>query len=340
MPSAHGVLIWAIKPHFVGGGAERLPRPIQPVGRLGEGASGHDRASVESHAVAQGKLQGAIMVAALRAFVAVVNAGRFSAAGAALGLSQRSVSAQVQNLEDAFGLRLLHRRGRLKLTDDGRTLLVRARLALARIDEFSRAASDLTELRGGRLVPGFSTPAFALPLLARLTAAHPGVEIATRIANPASLLTDLAECRADVAVMACAAPPLDHAVVVLSQLRLGLAVPADDTLARRAGVSIDSFGATQIQREPGSMTRALFEAARTASAPMTLVAPSREALKKAVAARLGYGVLFDGEIGPDPHLAFVPFTAPEAVAVVCAVARREMAEVPAVAALLAVTTSS
>ncbi len=286
------------------------------------------------------KRDAAITVAALRAFVAVVDAGGFSAAGAALGLSQPSVSAQVQNLEDACGLRLLHRRGRLELTDDGRNLLVRARLALARIDEFTRAATDLTELRGGRLVLGFSTPAFALPLLARFSAAHPGVEIATRIGNTSSLLTDLAECRADVSVMACAAPPPDHAVVVLARLRLGLAVPADSLLAKQADLAIDGFDSvTLIQREPGSMTRALFEATRTAPPPKTLVVPSREALKEAVAAGLGYGVLFDGEIGPDPRLAFVPFSAPEANAVVCAVALREMAEVPAVAAFLAVAQS-
>lgn len=282
------------------------------------------------------KRDATITVAALRAFVAVVDAGGFSAAGAALGLSQPSVSAQVQNLEDACGLRLLHRRGRLELTDDGRTLLIRARLALARVDEFARAATDLTELRGGRLVLGFSTPAFALPVLARFTAAHPGVEIATRIGNTASLLTDLAECRADVSIMACAVPPPDHEVVVLARLRLGLAVLARDT---RATVSIDDFGATLIQREPGSMTRALFEANRATPSPKTLVVPSREALKEAVAAGLGHGVLFDGEIGPDPRLAFVPFSQPEVAAVVCAVALREMAEVPAVAAFLAVAHS-
>ena len=119
-----------------------------------------------------GRREGGITVAALRAFVAVVEAGGFSAAAQMLGLSQPSVSAQVHNLEEACGLRLLHRRGRLELTEDGRTLLVRARLALARVDEFARAAGDLTALRGGRLVLGFSSPAFAMPLLARFSAAQ------------------------------------------------------------------------------------------------------------------------------------------------------------------------
>lgn len=288
-----------------------------------------------------GRREGGITVAALRAFVAVVDAGGFSAAAQMLGLSQPSVSAQVQNLEEACGLRLLHRRGRLELTEDGRTLLVRARLALARVDEFTRAAGDLTALRGGRLVLGFSSPAFAMPLLARFSAVHPGVEIATRIGNTGRLLADLAECRADVSVMACAAPPEEHETVVITRLALGLAVRVDDPLAGLPAVPLQAARqALLIQREQGSMTRTLFERAHVAPLPPSLVVGSREALKEAVAAGLGQGLLFEGETANDPRLAFVPFSAPEVSAVVCAVALREMRDVPAVAAFLAVASSS
>ncbi len=288
-----------------------------------------------------GRREGGITVAALRAFVAVVEAGGFSAAAQMLGLSQPSVSAQVHNLEEACGLRLLHRRGRLELTEDGRTLLVRARLALARVDEFARAAGDLTALRGGRLVLGFSSPAFAMPLLARFSAAHPQVEIATRIGNTGRLLADLAGCQADVAVMACAAPPGEHETVVIARLALGLAVRVDDPLARLAAVPLQAARpALLIQREPGSMTRLLFERAHAAPLPPSLVVGSREALKEAVAAGLGQGLLFEGETAHDPRLAFVPFCAPEVSAVVCAVALREMRDVPAVAAFLGVASSS
>ena len=95
-----------------------------------------------------------------------------------------------------------------------------------------------------------------------------------------------------------------------------------------------------IQREPGSMTRLLFERAHAAPLPPSLVVGSREALKEAVAAGLGQGLLFEGETAHDPRLAFVPFCAPEVSAVVCAVALREMRDVPAVAAFLGVASSS
>jgi DNA-binding transcriptional LysR family regulator len=98
-------------------------------------------------------------------------------------------------------------------------------------------------------------------------------------------------------------------------------------------------GAPVIQREPGSMTRALFEAAcdQTGLARVPgLEVGSREALKEAVAAGLGRGILLDGEAGDDPRLAFVKLRGPGLDAVVCAVALREMREVPAVAAFLAI----
>ncbi len=276
-------------------------------------------------------------MAALRAFVAVVEAGGFSAASSALNLSQPSISAQVQNLEEACGFRLLHRRRRLELTEDGRVLLVRARLALSRIDEFARAAGDITALRSGRLVLGFSTPAFAMPLLAQFTRAFPGVEIATRIGNTATLLTDLAECRADVAVMSCPAPPPEHETVVIARDRLGLVVRTGDPLTRRRLRIDDPAIEPMVQREPGSMTRSLFEAGRDAAGADTargIEVGSREALKEAVAAGLGHGVLFAGETGADPRLRFVPFHDPELTALVCAVCLREMRAVPTVASFL------
>ncbi len=283
-----------------------------------------------------GRREGGVTVAALRAFVAVVDAGGFSAAAQALGLSQPSVSAQVHNLEEACGVRLLHRRGRLELTEDGRTLLIRARLALARVDEFTRTAGDISALRSGRLVLGFSTPAFAMPLLGRFRAYHPAVEIATRIGNTGSLLVDLAECRADVAVMTVADVPAEFDTVLIARERLGLAVPVGGLLAGLAAVAIDDPAiGPLIQREPGSRTRALFEAARGGPHPNTLVVPSREALREAAAVGLGHGVLFEAELGRDPRLSFVPFGPPEVTGTVCAVCLREMRAVPAVAAFLA-----
>jgi len=288
-----------------------------------------------------GRRDPGVTLAALRAFAVVVESGGFSTAAAALGLSQPSVSAQVQNLEDATGLRLLHRRGRLELTEDGRALLLRARLVLSRVEEFQHSVQDIRGLRRGRLAVGFSTPNITMPLLARYTAAHPAIEILTSTGNTASLLADVAECRIDIGMMTLDAPPASLAHRLLATQRLGLCVRDDDAWAKRRTVrGADLAGAGVILRETGSMTRAMFEAAcaRAGVTPdVRLVVPSREALKEAVAAGLGRGTVLDTEIGNDHRLRFVQLRDPVAEAGAYAVALNEMAEIPAVAAFLALT---
>lgn len=67
----------------------------------------------------------------LRAFVAVVDAGSFTAAGERLRMSNKLVSKYVAALEDRIGTTLLHRTTRaLSLTADGETYLAQARRAL------------------------------------------------------------------------------------------------------------------------------------------------------------------------------------------------------------------
>jgi DNA-binding transcriptional LysR family regulator len=123
-------------------------------------------------------------------------------------------------------------------------------------------------------------------------------------------------------------------VVEIARDRLGLIMPAGDRLAGRDFVAIGGEEGPLIQREAGSMTRALFERAKGGPVGRALVVPSREALREAAAVGLGRGVLFEGEAGGDPRLAFVPF-GPDAVsASICAVALREMRDVPVVAAFL------
>lgn len=83
-------------------------------------------------------------------FVAVVEAGSFTAAGEALGLPKSSVSRTVAKLEEELGIRLLARTTRsLHLTEAGRAYYDRARNALSTLDEAAAAAAeDVLEPRG------------------------------------------------------------------------------------------------------------------------------------------------------------------------------------------------
>jgi len=89
-------------------------------------------------------------ISGLGTFVAVVDAGGFSAAASKLGLSKSAVSKQVSRLEDRLCARLLNRTTRrLALTEVGRAFYERGVRILAEVEEAERAVTELhAEPRG------------------------------------------------------------------------------------------------------------------------------------------------------------------------------------------------
>jgi DNA-binding transcriptional LysR family regulator len=86
----------------------------------------------------------------IEAFVAVVEAGSFNAAGERLGVAKSMVSRRISQLERRLGSRLLHRTTRrLTLTDAGRNFYHRAIQILAELDEAEQSVTaETVELRG------------------------------------------------------------------------------------------------------------------------------------------------------------------------------------------------
>lgn len=83
----------------------------------------------------------------LQAFLAVADAGNFGQAAKQCGITQSTISRQIQALESELGLPLFHRTARVKLTVAGEQLLSRAkRICL----EWDNATRELTELRDGK----------------------------------------------------------------------------------------------------------------------------------------------------------------------------------------------
>lgn len=131
-----------------------------------------------NNAAAAERREGRISLTALRCFVAVAEGGGLSRAAERLGLSQPTVSVTLAGLERACGTLLLHRRPRLLLTDAGRDMLVRARLVLSRMQELETSISAFRGLSRGSLTVGFSTPFFAMPMIAAFLRDHPGTRCA------------------------------------------------------------------------------------------------------------------------------------------------------------------
>ncbi len=286
----------------------------------------------------EGRRDSGITLAALRTFVAVVDAGGLSRAAEALGVSQPSVSIQIAGLERACRVPLLRRRPKLDLTEAGRDLLVRARLILGRLEQFEVSADALRTLRRGRLSVGLSGPHVAMRRIAGFLAAHPGITLSTRVGNTSALLADVGQCRVDVALVAMAAPATGLSCTRIHDLRLALCVPRDHLLAGRKRLAPSSLaGLPFIGREEGSVTRQVAErvfAAAGVAPDQRFEVTGREAMKEAIVAGLGVGVLFDHEAEGDSRLAAVEIAGPEGRAGIYAVALEESRDIPAVHAFL------
>lgn len=118
----------------------------------------------------------------LELFVALAEAGGFSAAGVRLGVSQSSVSHTIQDLEKALGTRLFdRRRSPPALTDGAHRLLPHARAMLASAECLRQEVQAEQGLKSGVLRIGSFGPSSSLHLLPRLLRAfalqHPGVEV-------------------------------------------------------------------------------------------------------------------------------------------------------------------
>ena len=116
----------------------------------------------------------------LTAFVRVVDAGGFSAAGRKLNMSTTMVSNHVQALEDRLGARLLNRTTRkVSLTEIGRAYYDRCIQILADIEQADDIAGALQSTPRGtlRIYTNTHLVQFLSPVVAEFLAAYPEVKV-------------------------------------------------------------------------------------------------------------------------------------------------------------------
>lgn len=244
---------------------------------------------------------------ALAVFLAVVEHGTMTAAAEAEGISQPAISAHLRGLEGYFGTPLMERSGRrVRPTPAGLIVADYTRRLLRLADELARTIDDLEGLRTGRLVIGASTTVGEqlLPeLLGRFHRLYPGVRISLSIGNTDEIFQAVKERIFDLGFVgrAPADDALDAQAVFTDHLEIFVA--PDSPLAGRADLRpADLDGATFVLREPGSATRdlALRCLALAGCAPgETIELGSNEAVKRAVSAGLGIGVLSTHSVSID-----------------------------------------
>lgn len=146
----------------------------------------------------------------LRTLVAIADLGSFAEAARALHLAPPTVSLHITDLEARIGAPLLTRkRGQVRPTPIGETLLERARRLLAEADQALDDVQRQVQGLGGRVRLGASTGAIAhlLPqALETLGREHPGIDVQVAVLTSQETLQQLRDGALDVGLVALPQP--------------------------------------------------------------------------------------------------------------------------------------
>ncbi|WP_203699923.1 LysR family transcriptional regulator [Asanoa iriomotensis] len=189
---------------------------------------------------------------------AVVTSGSVTAAAAHLGYTPSAVSQQVAALEKEAGIALLERAGRgVRPTAAGRLLTGHAAVISQHVASAETALADLRAGRTGRLTVRYFAsvgPTLLAPAVARLRRDHPGVTVEPRLSGAEDPEPEVAEGRADLAVVVRRPGEGARAGVRLVRLRddaYRVVLPVGHPLAARRAVDLaDLAGEPWVGSEP------------------------------------------------------------------------------------------
>jgi molybdate transport repressor ModE-like protein len=242
----------------------------------------------------------------LRILREVAQQGSFSAAAAALYLSQSAVSQQIATLEKEVGMTLLDRtREGPKLTDAGSVLVSHAEAAIARLDEAERELAAIAGLEGGQLRLASFPSASATVLTEAVSEFHqryPKVRLSVTDAEPEESLPALRGGGLDLALT------FDYPSVPQSEDRdvertlvleesMHLALPKSHPLAKRPVVPLAELADCEwlCGSRPSSCGEVIFRACRDAGFEPRIGFESDDyhVMQGFIAAGLGFTLLPD-----------------------------------------------
>lgn len=280
----------------------------------------------------------------LRAFHAVALEGSFTKAAGVLHVSQPTLSGHVKALEEGYGVVLFQRGSReVVMTDFGRALFEITQRYFASEAEARRLLLTSVGLISGRLRIGADSPLAVIPQLAAFKGRFPMVEVSLDFSNSREVLNGVLSNESDIGILARISPDKRLHILPFRDDRLVVFVDRGHAWSQRRSISLrDVADQTLILREAGSTTRAIFERAmlkRGVEPAAVIEMEGREAVREAVAAGLGVGVVCDYEFGHDIRLHKLKVKDAKLKLTECAVCRRDARTNPAVAAFLDIVES-
>jgi DNA-binding transcriptional LysR family regulator len=239
--------------------------------------------------------------AALEAFLAVAEAGSFTAASERLHLTQPAVSKRIALLESELESRLFDRIGRRTLlTEAGRALVPGARNILRAIDDTRRSIENLSGRIGGRLSLATShhIGLHHLPgVLRDYTDRYPDVRLEPTFLDSETACQSVKSGACELGIVTLPARPLPALRErVIWDDPLALVVASDFPLANHHGLAVpDMLGSLRgVLPSQGTFTRAVLSAGLEGvglSTEEVLETNNLETIKMLVAVGFGWSVL-------------------------------------------------
>ncbi|MGB7480886.1 MAG: LysR substrate-binding domain-containing protein [Burkholderiaceae bacterium] len=179
----------------------------------------------------------------LRLFVNISEENSLTGGAERSHLSLPAASARVKNLEDGFGVRLLHRGGQgVTLTPPGQALLHQARLVLQQLEQLRGDMQEYARGIKGHLRIFANTTAITdfLPnALPAFLAEHPDISIDLRERLSHDIVRAVSDGRTDIGIVAGNVRTEGLEVLPYQRDRLVLATALDHPLAQRDAVHFE-----------------------------------------------------------------------------------------------------
>ena len=239
-----------------------------------------------------------------RAFLAVANAGSFTAAAKALNVSQPTVTTQVKDLETLYGVELFDRHARgVSLTTTGQELLSIVRRIYANQQDAVEYLQAVQGLHTGQMRIGAYGPYHVIELLSAFHQRYPDLDSSLGFANSRQLQDDILGHNIDIAVFSRVERRAEFHTLAYNQSRLIAIVGKKHPWSRRKSIDVRELnGQPLILREFGSEVRRAYvemERHHGLKPGSAIEIGSREGTVAAAALNVGVAMIFDEGLIPE-----------------------------------------
>lgn len=280
----------------------------------------------------------------IRAFLAVAQHANFTRAAQELHVSQSALTVQIQQLEEALGVKLFDRnKRRVALTDAGREVIAPLQRIVVDAEAIVSRTREITGLRRGVLsmavLPSMASGILSTAL-SRFTAAHPGIMIHIHDVVADQVIEKVKKEEVDFGVATVMHADKELTLLPLFTDRLFAFLPEQHPLSSRASVSLQQISDYPlVLMARGTSVRSMVDQAlrdHDLTATAAYEANYMSTALSLVRAGFGIGILPEdaGTMGSAQNLVALPIVRPQLTRPIHVLMRKGRSASPAVQQML------